>query len=76
VGHAGQGRRRRLVRRALVAPDVTGLTIAYVLAKVMYGQHRQPTADDVVRVFALVTIGTWLPLAGSYLTALVGRRDP
>jgi exopolysaccharide biosynthesis polyprenyl glycosylphosphotransferase len=100
-------RRGWLVRRALLAADLLGITLAFLLAQRLYGRHvagdrfafveqyvllalslplwvvvaklyglydrdeeraDHSTADDVVGVFHLVTVGTWLLFAGAELT--------
>jgi exopolysaccharide biosynthesis polyprenyl glycosylphosphotransferase len=109
VGRRLKARRGWLVRRSLFAADVAGLTLAYLLATLMYGQAGaagrlgslrdllvfvatlpcwvvlaklhglydrdeeradHSTADDVVGVFHLVTIGAWLLVVGAFLTGL------
>ena len=103
-------RRGWLVRRMLLLADIVGLTLAYVLAHLVFGDpatngdHVRPfvetllfvatlpvwivvakiyglydhdeertdhsTADDLVGVFHLITVGTWLIFAGGMLTGL------
>jgi exopolysaccharide biosynthesis polyprenyl glycosylphosphotransferase len=101
-------RRGWLVRRMLLLADIAGLTLAYVLAHLVFGEpgsngdHVRPfaetllflatlpawivvakiyglydhdeertdhsTADDLVGVFHLITVGTWLTFAVGMLT--------
>jgi exopolysaccharide biosynthesis polyprenyl glycosylphosphotransferase len=103
-------RRGWLVRRMLLIADLTGLTLAFVVAQLLFGEsaaspdHVRPmletllflgtlpvwivvaklyglyehdeertdhsTADDLVGVFHLITVGTWLIFAGGMLTGL------
>ncbi|HSK15148.1 MAG TPA: sugar transferase [Gaiellaceae bacterium] len=103
-------RRGWLVRRALVAADILGLTFAFLLATLMFGANPavdtvaspieflffvlslpvwvivaklyglydldeertdHSTADDLVPVLHLVTIGSWLFFAASSLTSMI-----
>jgi exopolysaccharide biosynthesis polyprenyl glycosylphosphotransferase len=103
-------RRGWLVRRMLLLADLAGLTLAYVVARLVFddpgstGDHVRPiaetllflatlpvwivvakiyglydhdeertdhsTADDLVGVFHLITVGTWLIFAGGMLSGL------
>jgi exopolysaccharide biosynthesis polyprenyl glycosylphosphotransferase len=109
-------RRGWLVRRALVAADLVGLTTAFYAAELLLDDPRAPdklggglwgewlfflaalpvwlivanlaglydrdgertdhsTADDVVGIFNVITIGTWLVFATAWITKQI-RPDP
>jgi exopolysaccharide biosynthesis polyprenyl glycosylphosphotransferase len=108
-------RREAVVRRGLAAADLVGLTIAFVVATLIYSstgpgsalgsaaeyavfllslpvwtlvakmhglydrdetRADHSTADDIVGVFHLVTVGTWVLLAGSDLSGLARPNVP
>ncbi len=108
-------RRGWLMRRMLLASDLAGLALSFVLAEWIYGavahvgrfdaageavlfavslpvwvvmaklyglydrdeeRTDHSTADDVMGVFHLVTVGTWLLFAGAYLTELAHPQVP
>jgi exopolysaccharide biosynthesis polyprenyl glycosylphosphotransferase len=64
LGQGGRSRRRRgwLVRRALLAADVAGLALAYLLARAVTGSHLTPFAITVLAVAAPL----WLVAAKLY----------
>ena len=106
-------RRGWMIHRLLLAADLLGLTAAFFLAEILFGQHAasgnhfrptgefvfflatlpawiivaklyelydhdeeradHTTVDDLLGVFHLVTTGTWLFVAGAWLT---GLADP
>jgi exopolysaccharide biosynthesis polyprenyl glycosylphosphotransferase len=106
---ASVSRRRWIVRRALLAADVTGLALAFVVAVLLFpaagadrihpagefllflvtlpawlavaklhglydhdAERAEPTTvDDVVGIFQVVTLGTWLVFLATWLTSLV-----
>jgi len=104
-----------LMRRMLLAADLTGLSVAFSVGELAFGGSARPdtvsrplelllfalslplwvvtaklyglydrdeeradhsTADDVVGVFHLVTVGTWLVYVGAYLTGLTHPQLP
>ena len=109
LGRSHLERRIRLVPRSLMIADLIGLSLAYLVTTVFWGdagalgstkemlvfcatlpcwlmvarlqglyradqEHaNHSTADDIVRVFYLVTIGVWILLVAS---RLVGRTRP
>jgi exopolysaccharide biosynthesis polyprenyl glycosylphosphotransferase len=109
LGRTDLERRIRLVPRSLIIADLLGLSLAYVITTLFWGQvgalgsakemvifcatlpcwlvvaklqglyradqeHADhSTADDIVKVFYLVTIGVWMLLVAS---RLFGRMSP
>lgn len=109
LGRSDLERRIRLVPRSLMAADLLGLSLAYVVTTLFWGesgafgskreivvfcctlpcwllvarlqglyradqeQADHSTADDVVKVFYLVTIGAWVLLVAS---RLAGQASP
>lgn len=109
LGRSDLERRIRLVPRSLMIADLLGLSLAYIITTLFWGEEGamgstkemaifcatlpgwlvvaklqglyradqeradHSTADDVLRVFYLVTIGVWVLLVAS---RLVGRTSP
>jgi exopolysaccharide biosynthesis polyprenyl glycosylphosphotransferase len=109
LGRSDLERRIRLVPRSLMIADLLGLTLAYVIATLLWGdtgafgstktvavfcatlpcwlvvarlqglyradqEHADhSTADDMVKIFYLVTVGVWVLLVFS---RLIGRASP
>jgi len=106
---ASVSRRGWIVRRTLLAADVTGLALAFVVALLLFpapaedqihpagefllflgtlpawlavaklhglydhdaGRAEPTTVDDVVGIFQVVTLGTWLVFLATWLTSVV-----
>src|SRR3954447_1879607 len=62
-------RRGWLIRRMLLLADLLGLTIAFVLAEVMFGQDTTPVGNLAPKwevLFFLVTLPGWIVVAKLY----------
>jgi exopolysaccharide biosynthesis polyprenyl glycosylphosphotransferase len=75
LGRVGRRRRGWLMRRLLLAADLTGVTLAFVLSELLYGSSGSPDAVPLTHEIALFVLTLPLWPVGAKLFGLYDRDE-